>query len=162
MNGQLRATHAILKYTLISSNFQSPKHVIKTKDPQLAKIDIAVPRFLVGPPPKGTQDVVLTAQQVAEIIQAKEEVISSDEVQQEHARELVIIDLKEDFKVFDQPNLAEYSEASLNRQFTVQVSTNQEILHVPEGMVLQKRTPNLWALLESHVGSATLEVWMDP
>ena len=101
MNGQLRATHAILKYTLISSNFQSPKHVIKAKDPQLAKIDIAVPRFLVGPPPKGTQDVVLTAQQVAEIIQAKEEFISLDEVQQEHARELVIIDLKKDFKVFD-------------------------------------------------------------
>ena len=53
--------------------------------------------------------------------------------------ELVIIDLEEDFRVFDQLDLAESSEASLKRQFTVQVSTNQEIPDVPEGMVLQKR-----------------------
>ena len=53
--------------------------MIKAKDPRLAKIDVAVPGFLTGPPLKGTQDIELNAQQVVEIIQAKKEVIPSDE-----------------------------------------------------------------------------------
>ena len=109
--------------------------------------------FLVGTLLKGTQD---TIQQVAEIIQAEEEVIPSDKEQQEPAWGLVIVDLEEDFRVFNQTNLTESSKASLN-----QVSTNQEILNVPEGMVIQKRTPNLLTLLESHAGSATPEL-LDP
>ena len=52
--GQLRAAHVILGYISISISFQSPKHVIKAKDPRLAKIDVAVPGFLTGPPLKGT------------------------------------------------------------------------------------------------------------
>ena len=70
----------------------------------------------------------------------------------------MIIDIKEDFRVFDQPDHAEFSKASLKHQVTVQVSTDQEITDVLDGMVLQKRTLNLLALLESHVGSATLEL----
>ena len=105
----------------------------------MVKIDVAVPGFLVGPPLKGTQDIVLTAQQVAKIIQAEEEVIHSDKEQQEPTQEPVIIDLEEDFRVFDQPDLAESFEANSKHQFTVQVSTNQEIPDLPEGMVLQKR-----------------------
>lgn len=77
--GQLRAAHIILGYILISISFQSPKHVIKAKDPRLAKIVVAIPGFLTGPPLKGTQDIELNAQQVVEIIQAKKEVIPSDE-----------------------------------------------------------------------------------
>ena len=34
-NRQLRATHIILGYVPISSNFQAPKFVIKAKDPRL-------------------------------------------------------------------------------------------------------------------------------
>ena len=70
----------------------------------------------------------------------------------------MIIDIKEDFRVFDQPDHAESSKACLPHQVTVQVSIDQEIMDVLEGMVLQKRTLNLLALLESHVGSATLEL----
>lgn len=62
-----------------------------------------------------------------------------DKEQQEPTQEPVIIDLEEDFRVFDQPDLAESSETSSKRQFTVQVSSNQEIPDVLEGMVLQKR-----------------------
>jgi len=36
--------------------------MIKAKEPRLASIDIAIPGFLTGPPPKWTQDVELTTQ----------------------------------------------------------------------------------------------------
>ena len=53
---QLRAVHIILGFELLSKCFQSPKNVIKTKDPQLTLIDVAVPGFLLtDPPPIGTQ-----------------------------------------------------------------------------------------------------------
>lgn len=45
-DGQLRAAHVILGYTPISTCFQSPKNVIKTKDPRLAWIDIDIKGFL--------------------------------------------------------------------------------------------------------------------
>ena len=114
-DGQLRAAHVILGYTPIPNSFQSPKHMIKAKDPRLAKIDVAIPVFLTGPPLKGTQDIELTTQQVAEIIQAEEEVIPLNKEPQELARKPVIIDLKEDFRLFDQPDLAESSKASSKR-----------------------------------------------
>ena len=50
MNGQLHVTHIILEYKPISSSFQSPKNVIKAKDPWLHQISIAVPVFLTKPP----------------------------------------------------------------------------------------------------------------
>lgn len=37
----------------------------------------------------------------------------------------------------------------------MQVSTKQGITDILEGMAIQKKTPNLLALLESHAGSAT-------
>ena len=43
---QFRATHVILGYKPSTKHFQSPKNVIKDKDPHLALIDVAVPRFL--------------------------------------------------------------------------------------------------------------------
>ena len=56
-DGQLRAAHLILGYTLISSSFQVPKCVIKAKDPRLHRISIAVHGFLLPEGdlvPKGT------------------------------------------------------------------------------------------------------------
>ena len=44
-DGQLRATHLILSYTLLSSSFQVSKCVIKAKDPHLHLINIVVPGF---------------------------------------------------------------------------------------------------------------------
>jgi len=46
-NGQLRATHLILGYTLISSSFQAPKCDIRARDPHLHRISVAAPGFLL-------------------------------------------------------------------------------------------------------------------
>ena len=100
-DGQLHTAHIILGYKPISSSFQSPKHVIKAKDPWLLLIDVAVPGFLTGPPLKGTQNVELTDHQIAKILQAEEEVILLDEKQEETVREPEVVDLEEDFSVFD-------------------------------------------------------------
>ena len=56
-DGQLRAAHLILGYTLISRAFQAPKCVIKAKDPQLHRISVPYEGFVVPegiPIPKGT------------------------------------------------------------------------------------------------------------
>ena len=99
----MRATHVILRYKLISYSFQSPKNVIKAKDPRLHLIDIAVPGFITSPPPKGTHLVELLDQRTVE-----EEVISSDlEQGEETIRVLEVVDSEEDFEVFDRSNLAE-------------------------------------------------------
>ena len=100
-DGQLHAAHIILGYKPIFSNFQSPKHLIKAKDPRLLLIDIVVPRFLTGPPPEGTHNINLIDHQIDEILQVEEEVISSNEEQEEPIREPKFIDLEEDFSVFD-------------------------------------------------------------
>lgn len=74
----------------------------------------------------------------------------------------MIVDSKEDFEVFDQPNLAKSLEAIPKRLVSTQVSTKQKATDIPEAIVLQRRTPNILALLESHAKSATLEVAVDP
>ena len=53
-DGQLQAVHVILGFNPISKRFQSPKHIIKAKDPRLVLIDIIVPSFLTTPPPSET------------------------------------------------------------------------------------------------------------
>ena len=42
------------------------------------------------------------------------------------------------------------------------VSVNQEAIQVPEGMVIEKRVPDLLSLLESHVNEATTEISVVP
>ena len=64
-DGQLRAAHIILEYKPISSSFQSPKNVIKTKDPRLHLIDVAISGFLIEPPPEGTHQMELLDQRTA-------------------------------------------------------------------------------------------------
>ena len=94
-DGQLRVAHVILGCKPISSSFQSPKHVIKVKDPRLPMINVAVLGFIAGPPLEGTQHIDLTNQQTA-----NEEVILPDSKKEEFVRELEVVDLEEDFDVF--------------------------------------------------------------
>ena len=57
-NSQLQATHLILSYNPLSSNFHVPKCVIKAKDPRQHLINIAVPSFLnPDPGPQGVLKV---------------------------------------------------------------------------------------------------------
>lgn len=142
--------------------FQSPKHVIKSKDPWKVRIEVTIPGFLTGPPPKGTFKVELTVQQDAKIIWAKKEIVPSDEEPEKPVQEPAFTDLEKDFEVFNRPDLAEHSKASSKPQSTAQASINQEVTNKPEGMVIQNRTPDLLALLESHAGGVAPKVAIDP
>ena len=74
-DGQLYVAHIILGYKPISSSFQSPKLLIKAKDPRLLLIDIVVPGFLIGLLLEGTHNVNLIDHQIVELLQVKKEVI---------------------------------------------------------------------------------------
>nr|POE55962.1 hypothetical protein CFP56_64384 [Quercus suber] len=63
----------------------------------------------------------------------------------------------EDFKIFYHIDETE-EEAFSSQQATTLVSENQEVTEVPEAVVIEKRLPDLLSLLESHAGTATLEV----
>lgn len=97
----MRVAHIILGYKPISSSFQSPKNIIKAKDPRLHQINVAMPGFLIGPPLEGTHQVELPNQRATE-----EEVISSDSTQEEEATRVfeVVDSEEEDFEIFDQPH----------------------------------------------------------
>lgn len=137
-NGQLHATHVILGFTLISTHIQSLKHVIKTHNPRLARIDIEVKEFIAAPHPKGTLQVQLTTQQVAHLIQSKEEPIPSKEEEEKVMKEPSLMYPEEDFTVFDQPCQIKSPEASSKARRVAQVSVIQEAAdRLVEGMVIQ-------------------------
>ena len=52
---QLRAIHLILDFQPLSDKFQDVGHVIRASDPQLAWIDVSMPRFLAQ------EDIVLSS-----------------------------------------------------------------------------------------------------
>ena len=102
-DGQLHATHVILGYKSISSSFQSPKNVIKAKDPRLKQINITVLGFLTGPPLEGTHQAVLLVQPIAE-----EGATSSGSAREEEMVKIIkVTDSEEEFEVFDQLDLTE-------------------------------------------------------
>ena len=101
-DGQLRAAHDILGYTLSTKRFQSPKNVIRARDPRLALIDVAVPEFLLTKPPlKGTEDAQLPAPLVAKLLYSQEPSILSDEEVKESTLEPIHQEVTEkDFEIF--------------------------------------------------------------
>ena len=52
--------------------------------------------------------------------------------------------------------------ASSRRQSAIRVNSDQETTDIREAVVLQRKTPNLLALLESHVEGTTPEVAVNP
>ena len=135
--------HIILGYKPISSSFQSPKNIIKAKDPRLHQINVAMPGFLIGPPLEGTHQVELPNQRATE-----EEVISSDSTQEEEATRVfeVVDSEEEDFEIFDQPHPTKSLSNTSRPLPSAQINSNQEPADIPEAMVLQHK------LLESHAG----------
>lgn len=65
-------------------------------------------------------------------------------------KEPSFIDLKEDFGVFDQPDPNISLRTSSRVRPIIQVSINQEVTGVLEGMAIQNTSSNFLALLESH------------
>ena len=109
-NGQLKAAHLILGYTPISRAFQSPRCVIRAKDPRLLRISVAYEGFVVPegiPLPTSTPltqplpvaTLSVGAPSPSPILQEREE--------EEELEEQGFVDLTEstdEFEVFNQPS----------------------------------------------------------
>ena len=121
-DGQLRAAHVILGYKLISSSFQSPKNIIKAKDPRLKQINVAVLGFLTGPLLEGTHQAMLPVQLIAE-----ERATSSGLAREEELVKIIeVTDSEEDFEVYDQPDLIKSLGTTSRPLSSAQISSNQE------------------------------------
>ena len=132
IDGQLCAAYVILGYKPISSSFQSPKYVIKAKDPRLQQINIVVPGFLASPLLEGTHQVELPTQCITE-----EKATSSHLApKEETVRVIEVLNSEEDFEVFDQPFLTESPRATFSHLPSTQVSSSQEPSNILEAMVL--------------------------
>ena len=110
-DGQLRAAHLILDYIPISKTFQSPRCVIKARDPRLQWISVAAPRFLITGPilegtlttdpiPEGIPKVALPPQHVAEEGTSSHRAIIKEEEKEEEVVE--VSDSEYEFDVFNQ------------------------------------------------------------
>ena len=144
---QLRAAHVILGYTPSTKWFQSPKNVIRARDPRLALIDVAVPGFLLTEPPlEGTQDTQLPAPLVARLLYSQEPSIPSDSEEREPTSKPIHQEVTEkDFKVFyckDTPSTS-IARSSVEMGF-------------------EEKTPNLLTLLTAHAGGTSLAVAVTP
>ena len=84
--------------------------MIKTKDPWLHQINIAILGFLTGPPPKVTHQVKLPSQRSAE----KEATSSHLALEEEAVKVVEVSDSKEDFEAFDQPQSSESPGAAFS------------------------------------------------
>ena len=92
--------HVILEFTPISNRFQSPKNVIRAKDPRLVLIDMVVHGILTKPPPSGTQDAQLLALVAAKLLYYQEQAIPSDNKPEKHTPKSTQDDMDKDFEVF--------------------------------------------------------------
>ena len=100
-DSQLRAVHMIFSFNPISKRFQSPKHVIRAKDPRLALIDVAVPGFLtIAHVPFRTQDTQLPAPLIAKLLYSQELPIPSDDDAEERTLEATQEVTYKDFEIF--------------------------------------------------------------
>ena len=74
-----------------------------------------------------------------------------------------VTDSKEEFKVFDQPDLTESPSTTSKFLPSAQISADQETADIPKTMVLQRRKDtSLLKHLESHARGSTPEVAIQP
>ena len=139
-DGQLRATHQILSYTLISKSYQATKCVIKAKDPHLHRISVVVPDFLTTDLilegiPKVTLPLQYTTRKATSSHPAIKEEGEEEKKEEEKEEEVVeVSDFEDEFSIFNQlpspkPLVNDFSHLPL-----VQVSSTQEDTIVPEVM----------------------------
>ena len=138
-DGQLRAAQVILRYTPSIKWFQSPKNLIRARDPRLALINVVVPRFLLTEPPsEGTQDAQLPILLAAKLIYSQEPTLPLDEEDEESTSEYVQEVTNKDFEAFYRSNSPSTSQA--------QTSTT---------VGFKEKTLDLLALLTAHVGGSS-------
>ena len=137
-NGQLRVAHLILGYTPISRAFQTPRCVIKAKDPRLHRISVAYERFVV---PKGiplpentpfTQSLPVAT--LLEGILSPSPILQEEEEEREEEEEQGFMDLTEsvdEFKVFNQPP----SPKSLPEEMGIQRKPQKSLMELIENQL---------------------------
>ena len=124
-NGQLRVAHLILDYIPISKSFQAPKCVIKARDPQLQRISVIAPSFLITDP---IPESVLSTNPIPEGIPQVEAsssypIIKEKEKEQEQEKEIVeVSDSEDDYEVFNQPLSSEIPLGDLGHSSPAQPS----------------------------------------
>jgi len=130
IDSKLRATHLILDYIPISKKFLAPKCVIKARDPQLQRINIAAPSFLLSiPVPKGTlttKPILEGIPKVAPPLQhATEEEATSSQPSSMEREEIIEVsdtegskDFEDDFEVFNRPLSPKASTGDLDPHFS--------------------------------------------
>ena len=127
-DGQLRAAHIILGYKLSTKHFQSPKNVIRAKDPGF---------LLFEPPLEGTQDAQLLAPLAARLLYSQELTPPSGDEGKESTSESVQEVTDKDFEVFYCTDASGTSQA-----------------HTSADMGFEKKTPDLLALLTADAGGS--------
>ena len=112
-DGQLRATHLIIGYNLISRAFQAPSCVIKAKDPRLRRISVTYEGFIVPqgvPLPRYTQlTEPLPVASLAEAAPSSPPVFQVEEEEEVEREEEGFVDLTsatDDYEVFNQSTLS--------------------------------------------------------
>lgn len=75
---------------------------------------------------------------------------------------LKVVDLEDEFNIFNWPNFAESSSVNLIPLPFTQISSNQETTNVPKAMVLHRKNTSLLELLESHDRGTTPNVAINP
>lgn len=75
---------------------------------------------------------------------------------------LEVVDLEEDFDVFNRTNFVEFFSVNSRPLPSAQVSSIQETIDVLEAMDLQQKKTSLLELLESHAGGTTPKVVVNP
>ena len=110
-DGQLRAAHLILGYTLISRAFHAPKCVIKAKDPRLHHISVAYEGFVVPegiPLPKSTPSTQsLHVATLSAEVSSPSPILQEKEEGEEGQEEQGFVELTEsvdEFEVFNHPS----------------------------------------------------------
>ena len=159
-DGQLRASHLILDYTLISKSFQVLKCVIKAKDLHLHQISIVAPGFLIfgpilegtlvtNPIPEGIPKEALPLQHTIEKGTSSHPTITKEEEEKEE--EIVeVFDSEDEFDVFNQPLSPEVSSGNLGFSSPAQFSHYQEAANTLDEMGIQhEQSSTLQELLES-------------
>ena len=147
-DGQLRATHLILDYILISKSFLAPKCVIKAKDPQVHWINVTTPGFLLlGPIPKGTLTTEPIFEGIPKVDSPLQQIIgvstSSRPTNTEEEDVVEVPDSKDEFKVFNQAVSLETSTPDLGQSF---------LLTLDEMRIQRKPRSSLLDLIESQLG----------
>ena len=142
-DGQLRADHVILSYKPSTKRFQSPKNVIRAKDPRLALIDVAVLGFLLFEPPlERTQDAQLLALLATRLLYSQESTPSLGNEDKKSTSEFVQEVTDRDFEVFYRIDTPGTSQA-----------------HTFADMGFEEKTPDL---LTTHAGGSSLAMTMVP